>query len=75
MSLCQEGVDCVWGRRYGSMMICSIPRCPMVRLRTGNVDKLRKEFVVHVEKQQIFSRSLDDSLAITVPENAGDDSA
>lgn len=74
MSLCQEGVDCVWGRKYGNMMICSIPRCPMVRLRTGNVDKLRKEFVVHVEKQ-LFVRSLDDSIMVGTPEDVGDSSA
>ncbi|QQE77488.1 hypothetical protein [Alicyclobacillus sp. SO9] len=74
MSLCQEGLDCVWGRRYENTIICSMPHCPMVRLRSGNVDKLRREFIAHAKQgPDIGEFDVDAMVSTTVGENdAGD---
>lgn len=53
-----------------------MPRCPMVRLRSGNVDRLRKEFIPHAKTGSGALDSVFDGLIKTGGENTvGDDSA
>jgi hypothetical protein len=42
MHPCQSGYNCVWGRNTGTKVVCSLPRCPVLRMQSVTIDKLSK---------------------------------
>jgi hypothetical protein len=42
MQPCQTGYNCVWGRNAGTRIVCSLPRCVILRMQSVTIDKLSK---------------------------------
>jgi hypothetical protein len=45
---CRQGYRCIWGRNTGTRIVCSLPRCPVLRMQSVTIDKLSKQ-VSHYE--------------------------